>query len=307
MTTLAQAPRYHVTRFDPGDIAVPHGYDGHHKGYGRASHIDRSIGAVHTGFGTCELAAGGTLEPHVHSYEEFLYVTQGNPVLTIDGESVTLAPDDCAFVGVGATHSLHNGGAVAARWIDLQSPQARPPSDPADTFWVGGEAPTEAPPLDIRDPRSRSYFRWNKGQHDLDALKSPVSPSAPAVSSSMSSALLAYGGISVKMLIDERHGAHLGNLFMVDYAPEVVLHPHDHTIEEAFYMLEGSVVYVADGEEHILEEGDVAYAGVGCIHAFRNPSRGPCRWLETRAPLPPLHHSYRFNRDWDYLAERLAG
>jgi quercetin dioxygenase-like cupin family protein len=140
---------------------------------------------------------------------------------------------------------------------------------------------------------------------DLDFLKRPAPVDAPAVSSSMSSALLAYSGIAVKMLVDERHGAHLGNLFMVDYQEDVVLHPHDHPIEEAFYMLEGEVVYIADGVEYTMGVGDVAYAGVGCIHAFENRSGRKTRWLESRAPLPPLHHAYRFNRDWDYLAEKL--
>ena len=118
----------------------------------------------------------------------------------------------------------------------------------------------------------------------------------------MASALLAYSGIAVKMLIDERHGAHLGNLFMVDYQPDVVLHPHDHPVEEAFYMLEGAVVYFADGEEYPLATGDVAYAGISCIHGFENRSGTKTRWLESRAPVPPVHHSYRFNRDWDFLA-----
>jgi hypothetical protein len=30
------------------------------------------------------------------------------------------------------------------------------------------------------------------------------------------------------------------------------------------------------------------------------------RWLETQAPQPPSRHSYRFNRDWDYVKEKLA-
>ncbi len=50
--------------------------------------------------------------------------------------------------------------------------------------------------------------------------------------------------------------------------------------------------------------GDVAWAGVGCVHAFCNRGDRRVRWLETQAPLPPAAHSYRFNRDWDYLAER---
>ena len=28
-------------------------------------------------------------------------------------------------------------------------------------------------------------------------------------------------------------------------------------------------------------------------------------WLETSAPGPPDRHSYRFERDWEYLAEQL--
>jgi len=297
---------HHVTRFDPGALAVPAGYEGHGDGFRRTSHIDRGVGAVHTGFGTCELAPGGTLEPHVHSYEELVYVVAGEAVLALDGESRRLGPDECAFIGVGATHAWHNPGDEPCRWIDLQTPQARDASGPPDTFFVGGQASTEGEPIDVRDPRTRRYFRWDQSQMDLDLLKRPAPVDAPAVSSSMSSALLAYSGIAVKMLVDERHGAYLGNLFMVDYQPDVVLHPHDHPLEEAFYMLEGEVVYIADGVEHVLREGDVAYAGVGCIHAFENRSGGRTRWLESRAPLPPPHHAYRFERDWDYLAAKLA-
>jgi quercetin dioxygenase-like cupin family protein len=295
---------HHVTRFDPGELAVPHGYGEHSAGYRRASHIDRGVGAVHTGFGTCEVEPGGGIDAHVHSYEEFAYVLEGNPVLRLDGRAFELAPDDCAFVPVGATHAWANPGAGPARWIDLQSPQARPATAPPDTFFVEEPPVTEPEPVDIRDPRTRNFARWAPGQMDLDALKRTAPVDAPAVSASMASALLAYSGIAVKMLIDERHGAHLGNLFMVDYREDVVLHPHDHPIEEAFYMLEGEVVYIADGEEYVLGVGDVAYAGVGCIHAFENRSGRRTRWLETRAPLPPLHHAYRFERDWEYLSGR---
>jgi mannose-6-phosphate isomerase-like protein (cupin superfamily) len=51
-----------------------------------------------------------------------------------------------------------------------------------------------------------------------------------------------------------------------------------------------------------LGPGDVAFAGVGCLHSFRNVGGGMVRWLETQAPQPPRRHSYRFARDWDYLA-----
>ena len=45
---------------------------------------------------------------------------------------------------------------------------------------------------------------------------------------------------------------------------------------------------------------------VGSIHAFYNRTEERVRWLETQSPQPPANYSYRFNRDWDYLAEQLS-
>ncbi len=299
---------HHVTRFDPGALAVPQSYESIGAGFRRQSHVDRSVGAVHTGFGTCELDAGGSLAPHVHSYEELIFVVEGHPRLTIDGASHELGPNDAAFIGVGATHAWSAPSSGACRWIELQTPPARKPGEAPDTFPVGASVDAADPvPIDPRDPRLRSIYRWDRAQMDVDQVKQPTSVDAPSTSASMSSALLAYAGIGIKMLIDERHGAFMGQLFMVNYEIDVVLHPHDHPLEEAFYMLEGEVVYIADGSEYTLGVGDVAFAGVGCVHAFENRSGAGCRWLETRAPHPTRHHSYRFDRDWDYLTERLAG
>ena len=69
---------------------------------------------------------------------------------------------------------------------------------------------------------------------------------------------------------------------------------------------EGEVVARFDGVEYHLEPGDVAWAGVGCVHEFRNVGDGVVRWLETQAPQPPSRHSYRFARDWTYLENALA-
>ena len=48
----------------------------------RASLVDRSVGSVHTGFGLCALAAGGSLNTHVHSFEE-LWGRDGDPGLDV--------------------------------------------------------------------------------------------------------------------------------------------------------------------------------------------------------------------------------
>ena len=70
-------------------------------------------------------------------------------------------------------------------------------------------------------------------------------------------------------------------------------------------MLAGIVDVVADGERYTLHPGDVFWTGVGCIHAFYETVGNTVLWLETSAPGPPDAHSYRFERDWDYLARRL--
>ena len=72
-------------------------------------------------------------------------------------------------------------------------------------------------------------------------------------------------------------------------------------------MLEGEVDVVADGDRYTLRPGDVFWTGVGCIHAFYETKGSTVLWLETSAPGPPDRHSYRFERDWEYLAERLRG
>jgi mannose-6-phosphate isomerase-like protein (cupin superfamily) len=128
-----------------------------------------------------------------------------------------------------------------------------------------------------------------------------------AVSASMRTALLVYSGITVKMMVDSDLGATLSTMFMVRYDPGGVAGPHDHPFEETYYFLDGEGEAVFDGEVYRMRPGDVAFAGVGCVHGFRNTGTGPLRWLETQAPQPPGRHSYRFARDWDYLKGILHG
>ena len=141
---------------------------------------------------------------------------------------------------------------------------------------------------------------------NLDRLKAGAPVDEPTVSASMATALLAYSGIAVKMLVDQRLDAQLHTMFMVEYEPGGVAHPHDHPLEEAYVILEGEVEAHADGEQYTLRAGDVFWTGVGCVHAFYNRTEGRVRWLETQSPQPPTRHSYRFNRDWEYLQTRIV-
>lgn len=120
----------------------------------------------------------------------------------------------------------------------------------------------------------------------------------------MRTALLVYSGISLKMMVDSDLGANLSAMFMVQYEHDGLASPHDHPLEEVYQVLDGEVLATFDGEDVLLGEGDIAWAGVGCVHAFR-ATGAPVRWLETQAPQMPARHAYRFARDWEYLANEL--
>lgn len=298
----SDATNHHVLRAE--EIRPSPCYPGRSDGYARAPLVDRAAGSVHMGLGLCTLSAGGHVDVHVHSFEEGFYVTEGTPTLLLGSSAHRLRPGACGVVPVGVPHAWL-AGEEESRWIDMLAPQPRGEGKPDDTFFLGPpDDPAEAD-LDVRDPRSRNLFRFDPSEMVLDNLKAGLPVDAPTVSASMATALLAYSGIAVKMLVDQRLDAQLFTMFMVEYQPGGVAQPHDHPFEEAYVVLEGEVEAVADGKRYLLRPGDVLWTGVGCIHAFYNTSDATVRWLETQAPQPPARHSYRFDRDWDYLRDKL--
>jgi quercetin dioxygenase-like cupin family protein len=293
-------PGYRLVRREEVAFADPH--PGHAAGAGRCALVDGSTGSTHMRLSLCSLAAGH-VDTHVHSYEESFYVLEGQPVLHLDGDAIELKPGACGVAPVGVPHAWRCEG--SARWVEMVAPRPRP--DGSDTFFVGPAPAAGAPrPLDVRDPRNRNLFLLTEGEMDLERLKHGAAVGAPTVSASMATAVLAYSGIAVKMLVDQRLDAQLHTMFMVDYQPGAVAHPHDHPFEESYTMLDGEVDVVADGDRYTLRPGDFFWTGTGCVHAFYETQGGRVRWLETSAPGPPPRHSYRFERDWDYLAERTA-
>ena len=198
-------------------------------------------------------------------------------------------------------HRLRNDSELAVRWAEMQAPMPRSTYQD-DTFLVSGPAYQEAADVDVRDPRNR-YFGRITPSH-MDATKQ--SQDLLEVTASMRTALLVYGGINVKMMVDSDLGAQLATMFMVHYDPDGATGPHDHPFEETYFFLEGRAEATLDGKPVVLGPGDIAWAGVGCPHSFRNLGGGPLRWLETQAPQPPRRYSYRFARDWDYLREVLG-
>jgi quercetin dioxygenase-like cupin family protein len=292
-------PSYRLVRRE--DVELADALPGRSHGLRSCRLVGGALGSTHMALTLVSLAAGH-VDTHVHSYETGFYVLDGSPVLYLDGRGVRLQPGVCGVLPVGAPHAFRAD--EEARWIEMAAP--RPRTDGSDTFFLGA-APDDAPaPLDVRDPRNRNLFLLAEGQMDLDVLKHGAPVGAPTVSASMATAVLAYSGIAVKMLVDQRLDAQLHTMFMVDYQTGAVAHPHDHPFEESYYMLEGEVDVVADGDRYTLRPGDVFWTAVGCVHAFYEVQGGRVRWLETSAPGPPARHSYRFERDWEYLAERIG-
>ncbi len=120
----------------------------------------------------------------------------------------------------------------------------------------------------------------------------------------MDTALLAYSGISVKMLIDRSLGADLLTMFTVDYEIGGAAQAHDHPFEETYFFLAGVVEAELDGQAYTLRAGDVVFAGVGSVHGFWNTGTERVRWIETQAPQPPARHAYRWEPSWRQIAQR---
>ena len=292
--------RHVVRRGSDARFVAPGGWAAGASGFGRWRVVGEDD-AVHTGFSVCSLAKGGDVPAHVHSYEESVYVLAGTLVLQTWEGAVALVPGDYALVPVGTPHALRNDGGETARWAEMVAPQPRERHG-EDSYAVPPLPASEPVPVDVRDPRNRCYGHISPESMAVDRQ----TQAHLAVSASMRTALLVYSGITVKMMVDSDLGAQLSTMFMVQYDPDGVAGPHDHPFEEAYLFLEGNAEATFDGTAYRLGVGDIAFAGVGCVHGFRNVGGGPLRWLETQAPQPPARHSYRFVRDWDYLRQRLT-
>jgi quercetin dioxygenase-like cupin family protein len=304
MASPASPSRHLVRRAGEARFAGPPEWAPGVTGFRRWAAVDErtgaQAGAVHTGFGICQLEPGGRLPGHVHSFEQSFFILEGEVVLSTPEGSFQLGPDDYGLLPVGLPHAWRNEGDGPAQWADMQAPQPRLRHH-GDTLKVDLADEPRPVRANLKDPRTRSLGHI--------AAASMSGPSPDEVS--MRTARLVYSGITVKMMVDTDLGAQLQTMFMVQYETDGVAGAHDHPFEETYLILEGATDATFDGQPYRLERGDIAWAGVGCVHSFRNAGRGPVRWLETQAPQPPARYSYRFAGEWDYLrgiiSEEAAG
>ena len=69
--------------------------------------------------------------------------------------------------------------------------------------------------------------------------------------------------------------------------------PHRHAWGEAYYVLEGEIRFMVDGERYLIKAGEFLFAPAGSLHAFEGCSREPARMLVFDAPA----HAESFFRD----------
>jgi quercetin dioxygenase-like cupin family protein len=285
---------HYVSRANGHAFVLPPLYEKHSEGYTQASLVDDGTGSVHTGLSLNLLSADGAITTHVHSYEEGFYVLAGRPVVTIDRHAHLLGPGDFGVIKVGTPHAWSNADKLPVRWLQMAAPQPRPGNDIRDTFFQKDPQPvTAAGPLDLADTKGGLLGHFDASEippPDVDRMGAGTLP-----------------GVFLKWMIDEHLGARHHRMLFIEYQPGVSIGLHDHTFEEAYFILQGEVVATLDGTSYVVSSGDVVWTGVGCVHSFANTSQAPVQWLETFSPQPPAENVFRFVAEWDKRAREIEG
>src|ERR1051326_4573641 len=127
---------HYVGKIEESSAATPEVYREHSSGFRRATYVDRAMGSVHMGVGVSMLDSRGTIEAHVHSFEESFILLEGNVAVQIGDSSRELSPGDFGLIPTGVLHSWRNTGTSPARWLEIQAPQPRLEGYAKDTFFV---------------------------------------------------------------------------------------------------------------------------------------------------------------------------
>lgn len=301
---------HHVTKVDWSFVDRPFAASATASGLARSVLIGPAQGAAHTELAAGALQPSGWLARHVHSFEEALYVLEGALIFESDGHVHRLLPGDFALNPIGVPHTLAALPDRGVRWLSVNTPPRRPPGAAVpDTIFartppdVTGLAAAARPLADSAGPSRRhvGHYLGTPPQAEALAVNDPSRGRAPA---GMDTAILAYSGISVKMLVDRTLGADHLTMFTVDYEVGGAAQAHDHPFEETYFFVSGTVQAELDGEPHTFGPGDVVFAGVGSVHGFWNDGPDRVRWIETQAPQPPPRNAYRWQPSWKALAER---
>jgi mannose-6-phosphate isomerase-like protein (cupin superfamily) len=103
-----------------GAVVVPPG-----EGWrvGNVEFLARTADTPRFTFGIIEIAAGRTLEDHVHADEDdAFYILEGEMTFGLAGEDVAAPPGTFVLVPPGVAHGFRNDGAVPVRRLNIHAP-----------------------------------------------------------------------------------------------------------------------------------------------------------------------------------------
>src|ERR1700752_1076630 len=81
--------------------------------------VGAAQGAVHTELAVTVLQPGGWLQRHFHSFEESLYVLEGELLMHLDGRAFRLQKGDFTLQPVGIWHALGNTSPNPVRLLSV--------------------------------------------------------------------------------------------------------------------------------------------------------------------------------------------
>lgn len=282
---------HYVGKFREEDLPEPgERFQGHVQGLSQAMLIDSSVGSVHMNLMVNQLKPGGTLDAHIHAFEEGYFFLEGEMIGMIDGHFYRLGPGDYCITSVGTPHAWRNASSAPVRWVEMFSPQPSATGHGRAVYLGRNSAPLTGEPIAALGPRAKYV-----GHFDESELPPPLTTRGGRLRN-----------WSLKMMVDGSLGAQHLQMFIVEFAPGGTAALHDHPLEEAYFILSGEVVAEIEGKDYLLTPGSVAWASVGAAHAFRNEGRVPVRWLEVQAPQPPAQQAQRYPDDWRRLGEELT-
>jgi len=207
----------------------------HASGATRRPLFDRAGGTVHHSVVHWQLAASGSVDRHLHAFEEALYVLAGELVVDVAGAREVLGADDYMWIELGVPHALSG----AATWLEVSAPNPGAPF--GDTAFEGAGSSPEVP--------------YGRGHFDIGDLPEPSGAILAGAGSNV-------GGASVRLLVDSAFGASALVLMALRYVPGGGIKVHDHAFEEGFFIVEGELEADLDGELHRFGPGDWFWSGV---------------------------------------------
>ncbi len=188
------------------------------------------MGSVHMGTGVCFLEPDGAIQPHLPRLKRAFTFWTAPSRLRSGGKPHTLGPGHFGLIPTGVRHSWRNPRRGTVRWLEMQAPQPRAAEYGRDTFF------------NQRSGRWESAGRT--GHFDESQLPRPGGPS-------QMEGFNPTTGVAIKMFVDRSFGAIHQSLFLIQYQPGAKIDPHDHTFEESYLIVGGSVRAIADGASTI--------------------------------------------------------